>query len=143
MEIATKVDVGHWFAMAVFLFILTKRLLSETAHFVHIGFSEQSDKLVFAEVSLGFEQHCHSEPVRLSGVGISIEFRAAYRHTACSNLPFLGIHPREMVLLSGRLPHQSADWFAMTGFLTGSNAVSPFGLTAFFVKTAAGGFRRR
>ena len=31
-----------------------------------------------------FEQHSHSEPVRLSGVGISIEFQAAHRH------PFVG-----------------------------------------------------
>ena len=34
MEIATKVDVGHWFAMTVFLFVLTKRLLSETAPYL-------------------------------------------------------------------------------------------------------------
>ena len=34
--------------------------------------------------SHGLEQHCHSEPVRLTGVGISIEFQAAYRHTVCS-----------------------------------------------------------
>ena len=37
MEIATEVDVGHWFAMTVFLFILTKRLLSETAPKVYRG----------------------------------------------------------------------------------------------------------
>ena len=29
--------------------------------------------------------------------------------------PFLGIYPREVVRLTGGLPHQSADWFAMTG----------------------------
>ena len=38
----------------------------------------------FVEVSARPEQHCHSEPVRLSGVGISIEFWAAHRHTVCS-----------------------------------------------------------
>ena len=50
---------------------------------------------------------CHSEPVRTTFVGISIDFRAAYRHTGRSILPFPGIHPREMVL-SGRLPRQCA-----------------------------------
>ena len=41
--------------------------------------------------------------------------------------------------------HASVRYFlGMTlTFLTHCNAVSPFGLTAFFVKTAAGGFRRR
>ena len=34
--------------------------------------------------SRDIEQHCHSEPVRFPGVGISIEFQAAYRH------PFVG-----------------------------------------------------
>ena len=38
----------------------------------------------FAEESRRIEQHCHSEPVRFPGVGISIEFQAAYRH------PFVG-----------------------------------------------------
>ena len=41
-----------------------------------------------------------------TGVGISIEFQAAQRHTGRSILPFPGIHPREIVLLSGRLPRQ-------------------------------------
>ena len=44
----------------------------------------QRDKLEFVEVSARPEQHCHSEPVLLSGVGISIEFQAAHRH------PFVG-----------------------------------------------------
>ena len=39
------------------------------------------------------EQRCHSEPVRLSGVGISIEFQIIHRHTDRSILPFPGIHP--------------------------------------------------
>ena len=41
-----------------------------------------------------------------TGVGISIEFQAAHRHTDCSNLPFSGFLPREIVLLSRRLPRQ-------------------------------------
>ena len=57
---------------------------------------------------------CHSEPVRLSGVGISIEFRAARRHTDCPFVPFSGVHPREIVLLSGRLPRQCDHRLAMT-----------------------------
>ena len=40
------------------------------------------DKLEFAEVSAHPEQHCHSEPVRLSGVGISIDFQSAFRLTS-------------------------------------------------------------
>ena len=35
----------------------------------------------------------HSEPVRTTFVGISIEFQAAYRRTVRSILPFSGIHP--------------------------------------------------
>ena len=48
---------------------------------MHIGFAEQYEKLEFAEGNQGIEQHCHSEPVRTTFVGISIEFRTAYRHT--------------------------------------------------------------
>ena len=76
----------------------------------------------FVEGSQGIEQHCHSEPVLFPGVGISIELQATHRHTGCSILPFSGVHPREVVLLSGRLPRQCAllyrnDWkfgFGMT-----------------------------
>ena len=50
-----------------------------------------------------------------TGVGISIEFQAAHRHTVCSNLPFPGIHSRKVVRLSGGLPRQCAHWLAMTG----------------------------
>ena len=50
-----------------------------------------------------------------TGVGISIDFRTAYRHTDCPILPFFGVYPREVALLTGGLPHQSEDWFAMTG----------------------------
>ena len=58
-----------------------------------------------------------------TGVGISIEFRAAHRHTGRSFAPFSGIHPRKIVLLFGRLPRQCAllyrndmeFGFAMTG----------------------------
>ena len=38
--------------------------------------------LEFAEGSQGVEQHCHSEPVRFPGVGISIDFQAAFRLTS-------------------------------------------------------------
>ena len=43
-----------------------------------------------------------------TGVGISIEFQAAHRHTVRSNLPCYGVHPREMVRLTRRLPRQCA-----------------------------------
>ena len=49
-----------------------------------LGIVLRFGKLEFEEGSAGPEQHCHSEPVRLSGVGISIEFWAAHRHTVCS-----------------------------------------------------------
>ena len=51
---------------------------------VHNDLPQRTDKLVFVEVSACTEQHCHSEPVRTTFVGISIEFRAIYRH------PFVG-----------------------------------------------------
>ena len=56
-----------------------------------------------------------------TGVGISIEFQATYRHTGHSFLPFSGIHPRKGVLLSGGLPRQCAHWLAMTWNSTNSN----------------------
>ena len=59
--------------------------------------------------SQGIEQHCHSEPVLFPGVGISIELQTTHRHTGCSILPFSGVHPREVVLLSGRLPRQESE----------------------------------
>ena len=65
--------------------------------------------------TLSFRTSAHT------GVGISIKFRAVYRHTDCFILPFPGILPRRIVLLSGRLPRQSADWLAMTGNSTNSN----------------------
>ena len=49
-----------------------------------------------------------------ASVGICIEFRAAYRHTVRSILPFSGIHPREVVRLLGGLPRQCDHWLAMT-----------------------------
>ena len=50
-----------------------------------------------------------------TGVGISIEFRAAYRHTDRSFALFSVILPREVVRLFGGLPRQCAllyrnDW---------------------------------
>ena len=58
--------------------------------------------------TLSFRTSAHT------GVGISIDFRAAYRHTGRSILPFPGICPRKVVLLSGGLPRQCAHWLAMT-----------------------------
>ena len=83
--------------------------------YIQIGLAGQCGKLEFADERPGIEQHCHSEPVRTTFVGISIEFQTIYRHTDCFILPFPGVHPQETVLLSRRLPHQSEDWFAMTG----------------------------
>ena len=74
-----------------------------------IGFRQQNDKLEFVEGSAGPEQHCHSEPVRTTFVGISIEFQVVYRHTVCSGLPFSGIYPRKVVLLFWRLPRQESE----------------------------------
>ena len=61
------------------------------------------------------EQRCHLRTSAPASVGISIEFRAASRHTYRSFAPFSGIHPREVVRLSGGLPRQCAHWLAMTG----------------------------
>ena len=49
--------------------------------YIQIGLAGQCGKLEFADERPGIEQHCHSEPVRTTFVGISIEFRTAYRHT--------------------------------------------------------------
>ena len=49
-----------------------------------------------------------------TGVGISIDFLETHRHADCSILLIFGVYLRKVVLLSGGLPHQSADWFAMT-----------------------------
>ena len=65
--------------------------------------------------TLSFRTSAHT------GVGISIEFQATYRHTGHSFLPFSGIHPRKGVLLSGGLPRQCAHWLAMTWNSTNSN----------------------
>ena len=45
-----------------------------------------------------------------AGVGIPIEFQAAYRHTDRSFTTFSGIYPREVVRLTGGLPRQCAHW---------------------------------
>ena len=65
--------------------------------------------------TLSFRTSAHT------GVGISIEFQATYRHTGHSFLPFSGIHPRKGVLLSGGLPRQCAHRLAMTWNSTNSN----------------------
>ncbi|MCI6851546.1 MAG: hypothetical protein MR883_08565, partial [Clostridiales bacterium] len=44
-----------------------------------------------------------------AGVGIPIEFQAAYRHTDRSFATFSGIYPREVVRLSGGLPRQESE----------------------------------
>ena len=49
--------------------------------------------------TLSFRTSAHT------GVGISIEFQATYRHTGCSFVPFSGILPREVVRLTEGLPH--------------------------------------
>ena len=79
----------------------------------------ENKRLEFAEVSQGFEQHCHSEPVRTTFVGISIEFRAAYRHTDRSFFVlFPGIYLcviEKWYSYPGDCYTRKADWFAMTG----------------------------
>ena len=55
----------------------------------------------FVEGSAGSEQHCHSEPVRTTFVGISIEFQAAHRH------PFVGAvidRPRKRTEFQQKFP---------------------------------------
>ena len=63
-------------------------------------------KLEFVEVSARPEQHCHSEKVAHTGVGISIELWATHRHTDRSFVPFSRIYPREVVRLTGGLPRK-------------------------------------
>ena len=68
--------------------------------------------------------HRQNESFRTSpqtGVGISIEFQIIRRHTDGSILPFSGIHPRKVVLLTGGLPRQCVHWLAMTGNSPNSN----------------------
>ncbi len=72
-----------------------------------LGIVLRFGKLDFAEGSApqttpSFRTSAHA------GVGISIEFQTAYRHTVSSSLPFSGVYPREVVLLFGRLPRQCA-----------------------------------
>ena len=82
-----------------------------------IGFAQQVYKF---EICRGKSGHRTTLSFRTSahaGVGISVEFRAAYRHTDrsfCFVSPNMPVCYRKMVFLSGRLPHQSEDWFAMT-----------------------------
>ena len=90
-----------------------------------IGFRKHTDKLKFVEERPGIEQHCHSEPVRTTFVGISIEFRATYRHTGRS---FFVLFPgiclcviEKWYSYPGDCHTRKADWFAMTGNSTNSN----------------------
>ena len=77
--------------------------------------TQQPDKLEFAEERPGIEQHCHSEPVRtLVWESLSNSRQLIVIQTVVF-VPFSGILPREVVRLTGGLPHQSEDWFAMTG----------------------------
>ena len=50
--------------------------------------TQQFGKLEFAEESTPPEQHCHLRTSAHTGVGIPIEFQAAYRHTYRSFTPF-------------------------------------------------------
>ena len=59
--------------------------------------------------TLSFRTSAHA------GVGISIEFRVAHRHTDCPFCAVFEIYRREVVLLTGGLPRQCAHWLAMTG----------------------------
>ena len=78
-------------------------------------------KLEFVEVNARPEQHCHSEPVRTlvwespSNSGQLIVIQTVVF------VPFSGILPREVVCLTGGLPHQFANWLAMTGNSSNSN----------------------
>ena len=49
---------------------------------VLIGLTQQTDKLEFAEERTAPEQRVIKEPVLLTGVGISIDFQTAFRHTS-------------------------------------------------------------
>ena len=63
----------------------------------------------------GLEQHCHSEPVRTLVWESPSNSRQLIVIQTVVFVPFSGILPREVVRLTGGLPHQSEDWFAMTG----------------------------
>ena len=86
-------------------------MVFDTFVFVLIGLSQLADKLVF-------ENCCHCEtsahtgrgnpPVEWNQVTITTKNRG--------DSHFLGAF-RYVSFLTGGLPHQSADWFAMTGNL--------------------------
>ena len=73
-------------------------------------------KLEFVEVSARPGQHCHSEPVRFPGVGISIEFQAAHRHRGVLTCHFPKFIHEKWCFYPGDC-HTSdiGHWFAMTG----------------------------
>ena len=80
--------------------------------FVHL---RKREKLEFVEVSARPEQHCHSEPARtLVWESPSNSVLFIVIQTALFVL-FSRIRPREMVLLTRRLPRQCEHWLAMTG----------------------------
>ena len=58
---------------------------------------------------------CHSEPVRTLVWESPSNSRQPIVIQTVLFTPFSEVHLREILLLSGRLPHQSEDWFAMTG----------------------------
>ena len=62
----------------------------------------------FVEGSQGIEQHCHSEPVRTLVWESPSNSRQPIVIQTALFAPFSGVHPREIVLLSGRLPRQCA-----------------------------------
>ena len=63
-------------------------------------------KLEFGEGSQGIEQHCHSEPVRTLVWESPSNSRQPIVIQTVLFAPFSGVHPREIVLLSRRLPRQ-------------------------------------
>ena len=71
------------------------------------------------------EQRCHSEPARtLVWESPSNSVRPIVIQTVLF-VPFPGIHLRKVALLTRGLPHQSEDWFAMTGNSTNSQFSAP------------------
>ena len=79
---------------------------------MHIGLTQQIGKLVFVEYLLSLRASAHT------GVAIpQIEGECSEEfQKECEPLQFL-VGIVTWFLSTGGLPHQSADWFAMTGNL--------------------------
>ena len=76
---------------------------------------------ILRSLRLAHRQNASFRTSPQTGVGISIELWATYRHTDRPFVPFSGIYPREVVRLTGGLPRQCAHWLAMTGNSINSN----------------------